>query len=138
IPDHDKNLLIFCFLVSLALLVLQFVISTMSDLTKIKFEAYFKSNWRSNVFSKLTRLPVDFFKSRGFGNIMYRFKSIDIIQNYLSDKLSTLILNATSSIIIAVILLSYNVELAAIVIMASVLYSVVRFAAYFYIKQNQL
>ncbi|EAN5998996.1 hypothetical protein E2W74_24750, partial [Salmonella enterica] len=65
IPDHDKNLLIFCFLVSLALLVLQFVISTMSDLTKIKFEAYFKSNWRSNVFSKLTRLPVDFFKSRG-------------------------------------------------------------------------
>ncbi|EIR8142764.1 hypothetical protein LXO84_004775, partial [Salmonella enterica subsp. enterica serovar Infantis] len=34
--------------------------------------------------------------------------------------------------------LSYNVELAAIVIMASVLYSVVRFAAYFYIKQNQL
>ncbi|EAA3839284.1 hypothetical protein CTQ56_003811 [Salmonella enterica subsp. houtenae] len=62
---------------------------------------------------------------------MYRFKSIDIIQNYLFDKLSTLILNATSSIIIAVILLSYNVELAAIVIMASVLYSVVRFAAYF-------
>ncbi|MGS9513133.1 hypothetical protein ACQWH1_24420, partial [Salmonella enterica subsp. enterica serovar Infantis] len=68
-----------------------------------------KSNWRSNVFSKLTRLPVDFFKYRGFVNIMYRFKSIDIIKNYLSDKLSTLILNSTSSIIIAVILLSYNV-----------------------------
>ncbi|ENN4045291.1 TPA: peptidase domain-containing ABC transporter [Salmonella enterica subsp. enterica serovar 13,23:b:-] len=134
--DNDRHFLFICILIGMALLLVQFVLFIINGWMKIYFDSKFVTQWRKNIFSKMLSLPVGYFTSRGFGNIMYRFRSIDAIQGYLTDKFASLILNAVSSLIILVVMLFYSLPMTLIAAVTIVLYSFVRYSTYHYLKEN--
>ncbi|EDV9206021.1 peptidase domain-containing ABC transporter [Salmonella enterica subsp. enterica serovar Monophasic] len=138
VVDKDKHFLLICVLISFCLLLLQLVFFILNGWMKVRFDARFRTQWRNNIFSKMLNLPVNFFTSRGFGSIMYRFKSVDVIQNYLTDKFSSLILNGISAFIIVVVMSFYNLWLTTISLLSIILYAFVRVSTYHYLRNNAL
>ena len=75
-------------------------------------------------FSKLLRLPVDFFHHRMVGDLTDRVSSIDRIAKSLADQFLVLIVDMGMSAVLFAAMLAYDVRLALIVLALAVLHGV--------------
>lgn len=82
--------------------------------------------WRSNVFTHLLRLPLQYFERRFLADIVSRFGSIDNIQRTLATSFLEAILDGAMVLVTLLMMLVYDATLAGIAVAATVLYVFLR------------
>lgn len=86
--------------------------------------------WASNVFAHLTRLPVDFFDRRHLGDIISRFDSVDTMQRTLTTRVIEALIDGIMALAALGMMLLYSPKLTAVVVVAVLLYGLLRWLAY--------
>ncbi len=84
--------------------------------------------WRTNVFTHLLNLPVNYFEKRHLGDIVSRFSSIDIIQRTLTTSFLEAILDGLMTVITLILMFIYSPTLAWIAVGAMALYALGRWS----------
>lgn len=88
------------------------------------------SQWTTNLFSHLMRLPMSFFERRQVGEILSRFSSVKTVQSTLTGTFVGAMLDGTMAIFSLTILSLYSKELTLIVVAFFFAYCLLRWAAY--------
>ncbi len=86
--------------------------------------------WRANVFSHLTRLPVQYFEKRHLGDVVSRFGAIDLIQHTLTSSFLEAMLDGAMTIVTLGTMFLYSPALGCIALAAMALYAIGRWAWY--------
>jgi ATP-binding cassette subfamily B protein RaxB len=86
--------------------------------------------WRANVFTHLTRLPVQYFEKRHLGDLVSRFGAIDIIQRTLTTSFLEAMLDGAMTIVTLGMMFLYSPTLGCIALGAMALYALGRWAWY--------
>jgi ATP-binding cassette subfamily B protein RaxB len=84
----------------------------------------------ARLFYHLLRLPLSFFEKRHIGDVMTRFQSIQPIRNALAEGLVTAVIDGLMAFATLVMIFVYSPLLAFVVVVALVLYAIVRVATY--------
>jgi ATP-binding cassette subfamily B protein RaxB len=82
------------------------------------------------LFGQLLRLPLVWFEKRNIGDIVSRFRSVDAIQRTLSLTFLESVIDGAMVVLTLMVMLWYSPLLAAIVLLAAVLYGVTRWVFY--------
>jgi ATP-binding cassette subfamily B protein RaxB len=86
--------------------------------------------WRANVFTHLTRLPVQYFEKRHLGDIVSRFGAIDQIQHTLTTAFLEAVLDGLMTVITLGMIFVYSPLLGVVALAAIALYTIMRWAWY--------
>lgn len=92
--------------------------------------ATLNAQWITNLFSHLLRLPLDYFEKRHMGDILSRFSSVQSIQNTITGSFVEALLDGVMGSLTLVILCLYSLSLTLVVVVAFLLYSLLRWAMY--------
>lgn len=112
----DKNLLAMLAVGFFILLLMQQLINVTRTWAIMYFSTTFNLQWKSNIFSHLLKLPLDYFQRRHLGDIVSRFGSLDQIQKTLSAAFLAGILDGVMSFGIFGILFFYHPTIALIIL----------------------
>ena len=86
--------------------------------------------WQGNVFAHLVRLPVSWFEQRHLGDISSRFGAVHDIQRTLTNVMIEALLDGVMSLAALVLMFLYSPMLTAVVVVAAVLYGLVRWGSF--------
>ena len=92
----------------------------------LHFGTQLNVQWQSNTLRHLLELPHQYFQRRHLGDIVSRFRSIDVIERTLGAALPEALLDGVMSITIAAMLLCYSARLALFPFAAIALYLLAR------------
>ncbi|WP_223456111.1 peptidase domain-containing ABC transporter [Pseudomonas sp. GL-RE-19] len=126
--DHD--LLLLAVLGGCLLMVIDFVLRMAQGWMALRLGQQLAIQWSSNLFSHMLRLPWPFFEKRQIGDIAARFQSLAAIRKILTNGAITGVLDGLVAIATLTMMLFYSSALTAIVLIALVLYGVLRLAFY--------
>ncbi|WP_345777452.1 peptidase domain-containing ABC transporter [Luteibacter sp. dw_328] len=84
------------------------------------------SQWASNLFGHLMRLPMDWFEKRHVGDILSRFGSIQSIQRVLTTQFIGSMLDGAMSIVTLVVMSFYSLPLTLLIVGLFLGYAIVR------------
>ncbi len=82
------------------------------------------------LFGQLLRLPLAWFEKRHIGDIVSRFRSVDAIQRTLSVTFLETLVDGAMVVLTLGVMLWYSVQLAAVVLVATVAYGIARWLFY--------
>ena len=88
------------------------------------------AGWTGNIFNHLIRLPLDYFSKRHLGDVLSRFGAISVIQQTITTKFVSVILDGFMAIVTGGMLLYYNKTMALVTLVLAMGYVGVR-AFYF-------
>lgn len=88
--------------------------------------ARINTQWKTNLFHHLLRLPMDFFQKRHMGDVLLRFSSIEVIQHTLTTSFVTAMLDGVTGLLVLVLLVSYSLPLTGIILFGFGLYAFLR------------
>ncbi|AUJ11642.1 hypothetical protein BVV20_04210 [Xanthomonas oryzae pv. oryzae] len=88
--------------------------------------ANINSQWITNMFGHLLKLPLEFFEKRHLGDILSRFSSIYSIQSTLTGSFLTAILDGLTGVLALLLLISYSPALTSFVVAMTCIYSFLR------------
>ena len=88
--------------------------------------ARIKTQWKSNLFHHLLRLPMDYFEKRHMGDVLSRFGSIEVIQQTLTSSFVTAMLDGITGLLVLVLLAAYSLPLTGIVLLVFGIYALLR------------
>ncbi|MCU1719164.1 peptidase domain-containing ABC transporter [Pseudomonas sp. 5P_3.1_Bac2] len=108
------------------LLLMQQAVSGVRAWVMMYMSTTLSVQWRANVFSHLLRLPLQYFQKRHLGDVVSRFGAVDSIQQTLTSAFFTAILDGLMTLATLAMMLLYSPTLAAIAIIAMVLYGLGR------------
>jgi len=91
----------------------------------------------SNLFRHLVRLPLVFFERRHLGDVVSRFDSMGTIQRTLTGSFLEAMIDGLMVVTTLAMMLIYSVWLTTIVLVAAVIYALVRFMLYRPLRQAQ-
>ncbi|NVD73586.1 peptidase domain-containing ABC transporter [Duganella sp. BJB1802] len=86
--------------------------------------------WRANVFTHLTRLPVQYFEKRHLGDVVSRFGAIDLIQHTLTTSFLEAMLDGAMTVVTLGMMFLYSPGLGCLAFGAMALYAFGRWAWY--------
>ncbi len=84
------------------------------------------SQWKTNLFSHLLRLPMEYFERRHMGDILSRFASVETIQHTLTAGFVTAIIDGITGLLLFGLLAAYSFSLTVTVASAFAVYSLLR------------
>jgi len=96
--------------------------------------AAFASQWTTNLFGHLLRLPLDYFEKRHLGDVHSRFMSIRSIQQTLTGSFVESALDGLAASLTLAILYWYNVSLMLLVLGAILAYAGIRWLGYAHLR----
>ncbi|MBS3652439.1 peptidase domain-containing ABC transporter [Pseudaminobacter sp. 19-2017] len=134
--DHD--LLITLVLGFLLLLVLQTSIAAMRSWMLMGLGATLKVQSRANLFSHLINLPAAFFEARHLGDLTSRFSSQETILSAITTELVEAVMDGLMTGLTLAIMLVIAPGMAGIVIVAAVLYALLRWVSYSPLRQASM
>jgi len=82
------------------------------------------------LFGQLLRLPLSWFEKRHIGDIVSRFRSVDTIQRTLSVSFLEALIDGVMVVLTLGVMFWYSARLAAVVLLATGLYGLARWAFY--------
>lgn len=103
--------------------------------------ASLNSQWVSNLFGHLLRVPLEFFEKRSVGAVLSRFMSVQSVQQTLTGSFIEGILDGITVLLVVAVLLVYSPALTGLVLGATLLYALLRWIAYRHLrtlKEEQL
>lgn len=86
--------------------------------------------WHANVLSHLLRLPLGYFERRHLGDIVSRFRSIDVIQRTLTGTFVEAVVDGLMTAFVAIVMWRYSPTLTALAAGAVTLYALIRRLSY--------
>ncbi len=92
--------------------------------------------WNGNVFSHLLKLPLPYFGQRHLGDLMSRYGSISVIQNAITTKLVTAIIDGLMAAATAIVLFVYSTPLALVTLAFVAFYCALRIFNYRVVKEK--
>lgn len=114
----------------LAVVVFQAALTAMRGWLIADLGSALNSQWLSNLFGHLLRLPLDFFEKRHVGGVMSRFVSVQAIQQTLTGSFVESLLDGLTALLVLGLLLFYSPPLTALVLVAFALYAGLRWLAF--------
>ncbi|HBA7188859.1 TPA: peptidase domain-containing ABC transporter [Escherichia coli] len=135
VVSNDTDLLTVLVIGFALVLIFQQVTFAVKDWTLMFFSTTFNIQWRSNVFSHLISLPVQYFERRHLGDVISRFGAIDTIQQTLSTSFLGGLLDGMVTIVTLIMMFVYSPKLAAIALGVMVIYGVIRTMMYQPLRQ---
>jgi ATP-binding cassette subfamily B protein RaxB len=88
--------------------------------------ARINTQWKTNLFHHLLRLPMDYFEKRHMGDVLSRFNSIEIIQRTLATSFITALLDGATGLLVLFLLSAYSLSLTGVVVLAFGSYAMLR------------
>ncbi|AVR98803.1 peptidase domain-containing ABC transporter [Pseudoduganella armeniaca] len=131
IVSGDTDLLLVLVIGFAFVLVSQTLIGLARSWLLMKWNVNIGLQWTTRVFSHLLRLPASYFEKRHLGDLISRFGSIGAIQGTLNSLFVTSMLDGLMAVLALVMMAYYSWKLSAIVAAAALLYSLVRWIAYY-------
>jgi ATP-binding cassette subfamily B protein RaxB len=86
--------------------------------------------WRSNVFSHLLRLPMQYFEKRHLGDVVSRFGAVDNIQQTLTASFFSTVVDGLMTVVTLAMMFLYSSTLASITVIAMFFYALGRWVWY--------
>lgn len=130
LPSADKSLLLVLALGFLIVMGLSAGLSLARAWIISWLGATVDTQWVTNLFSHLLRLPLDYFEKRHMGDILSRFSSVQSIQNTITGSFVETLLDGVMGSLALIILCLYSLPLTMVVMGAFLLYSLLRWAMY--------
>lgn len=128
--SNDKDLLVTLAIGFALLLVVQIGLTWMRSRMVLYLSTHLGLQWTANVFTHLLRLPVSYFEKRHIGDVVSRLGSLQRIQQTLTTGFVETILDGVMGIAILVVMLLYSRQLSGVVVIAVLMYIVLRWLAY--------
>ena len=126
----DRSLLTLLGSGFILILLLQNVVSALRSWVMAWFSSILSVQWSANVFSWLLGLPMAFFEARHVGDIVSRFGSIATIQNTLTTRFISSLLDGVMAFVTLGLIFAYNAKLTVLVIGLFVTYMLIRFVSW--------
>ncbi|QUG77702.1 ATP-binding cassette domain-containing protein [Erwinia sp. E602] len=126
----DRSLLTLLGSGFIIILLLQNVVSALRSWVMAWFSSMLSVQWSANVFSWLLGLPMAFFEARHVGDIVSRFGSIGTIQNTLTTRFISTVLDGVMAFVTLGLIFAYNAKLTVLVIGLFVTYMLIRFVSW--------
>lgn len=133
--SYDKNLLLVLAIGFLMLLFFQVSVTVLKNYISLYLSSRISLRLSSNVLTHLLQLPMTYFETRHMGDLQSRFGSTDPIQQFVCEQLTDILLNILIVIAMIIMMFVYNATLAFIVLLAVVIYILIRTIMYFRFKQ---
>lgn len=130
LPSADYDLLTLLGSAFIVVVVLQNIISAIRSWVTTWFSSMLSVQWSANVCSHLLGLPMSWFEERHVGDIVSRFGSINTIQNTLTSRFISSLLDGMMAIVTLFMLFAYNVKLTFVVLGLLGLYIIIRWASF--------
>ncbi|HUB13751.1 MAG TPA: peptidase domain-containing ABC transporter [Acetobacteraceae bacterium] len=92
----------------------------------------------SGLFAHLMRLPLTFFERRHVGDLVSRFGSIEPIRNLLAEGLISALVDGAMAALTAAMVFLYSTKLGLVVLVALLVYAMLRLAFYRIFRQRSL
>lgn len=112
------------------LVVLQQSISALRAWMLMHFGTMLNVQWHANTFRHLLNLPTSYFEKRHLGDIVSRFRSIDVIQQTLTTAFLTACIDGLMTFVIVIVLFLYSPLLTWVCLGATSVYIVIRWIWY--------
>lgn len=135
VVDHvlvtaDRDLLATLALGFGLLMLMQQVVTVIRSWGLLYLGTTLNLQWRANVFTHLTRLPVQYFEKRHLGDVVSRFGAIDQIQHTLTTAFLEAVLDGLMTIITLGMIFLYSPTLGSVAVASVIVYAVIRWAWY--------
>ena len=117
------------------LLLLQIVTNVLRSWLVLHLGSVLNLQLATNLFRHLLHLPLSFFEKRHMGDIVSRFGSLQQLRELLTNSLIEALIDGLMACTVLVLLFVYHPVLAAVVLIAVLLYAVLRFVFYAPLKQ---
>lgn len=130
LPSADYDLLTLLGSAFIVIVVLQNIISAIRSWVTTWFSSMLSVQWSANVCSHLLGLPMAWFEERHVGDIVSRFGSINTIQNTLTSRFISSLLDGAMAVVTLFMLFAYNVKLAFVVLGLLGLYIIIRWISF--------
>lgn len=130
IISEDRDLLTLLAVAFVILALMSQVVSAVRQWALMYLSTTLSLQWRSNVFSHLLRLPLQYFEKRFLADIVSRFGSVDNIKRTLTTAFLEAILDGTMTVITLMMMFAYSARLAWVAVLFSVLYGATRVFVY--------
>jgi ATP-binding cassette subfamily B protein RaxB len=99
--------------------------------------ARINTQWKTNLFHHLLRLPMNYFEKRHMGDVLSRFGSIEIIQQTLTTSFVTASLDGITGLLVLVLLAAYSLPLTGVILLAFSIYALVRWLSSHQLRNAQ-
>lgn len=106
------------------------IITALRGFTLIQLSTSLNRQVAFNLFSRLIKLPLDFFEKRHIGDVVSRFGSIQQIQKAITHSMVEALLDGVLAAVTLVILFIYSWQLASVVLIAMALYLLIRLLSF--------
>ncbi|MGE3319591.1 MAG: peptidase domain-containing ABC transporter [Candidatus Berkiella sp.] len=128
--SHDVHFLKVLALGFLLLMIIDVGTTSLRSLLVMSLSSMLNIQMATNLFRHLIRLPLPYFEKRHIGDIVSRFGSLSQIEKLLSTGIVQAIVDGGMAIATAIMLFCYAPMLASVVMVALVIYSLIRLAWY--------
>jgi ATP-binding cassette subfamily B protein RaxB len=109
-----------------AVVLLQAAFGALRSWTVVFVSSKIQVQWLGQIFYHTLHLPISFFVKRSFGDLVSRFRSVQVIQQTLSTSLVEAMLDGLLLIALYSVMCFYSVTLAAVAFGAVIAYALVR------------
>jgi ATP-binding cassette subfamily B protein RaxB len=117
-----------------ALVLIQVVVSGVRAWIGVYLSTRFNLRLLTALFNHLLKLPLGWFEKRNIGDIVSKFRSVDVIQKTLSTTFVETFIDGLMVLITLAVMAFYSLSLTAVVISAAALYALLRW--YFFYPQR--
>ena len=131
---RDTDLLAVLAIAFSALVLIQVVVSAVRAFVGVYLSTHFNLRLLTALFNHLLKLPLAWFEKRNIGDIVSKFRSVDVIQKTLSTTFVETFIDGVMVLITLSVMAFYSVKLTAVVVIAASIYALLRW--YFYYPQR--
>ncbi len=131
---RDTDLLAVLCIAFSALVLIQVVVSVVRAFVGVYLSTHFNLRLLTALFNHLLKLPLAWFEKRNIGDIVSKFRSVDVIQKTLSTTFVETFIDGVMVIVTLAVMFFYSVQLTLVVVSAAAIYAALRW--YFYYPQR--
>ena len=117
-----------------ALVLIQVVVSGVRAWIGVYLSTRFNLRLLTALFNHLLKLPLGWFEKRNIGDIVSKFRSVDVIQKTLSTTFVETFIDGVMVLITLAVMAFYSLKLTMVVLSAALLYALLRW--YFFYPQR--
>lgn len=130
IVSADRDLMTTLAIGFALLMLMQQTVGTLRSWVIIYMGTTLNLQWRSNVFTHLLQLPMQYFEKRHLGDIVARFSAVDSIQRTLTTSFLEAILDGLMTFVTLSLMFLYSATLGGLAVVTMVLYALSRWFWY--------
>ncbi len=131
---RDRDLLTVLGIAFGALVIIQVLVTGVRAWVGVYLSTHFNMRLLTALFNHLLKLPLAWFEKRHIGDIVSKFRSVDVIQKTLSTTFVETFIDGVMVLLTVAVMAFYSVKLTIIVVSAAALYALARW--YFYYPQR--